>query len=427
MVKLRGSINISGDKSISHRALILSSLCTGKSKIYNLLESEDVLSTVAALKKLGIQINRTEKYWEVIGNGTGGFIEPNEVIDCGNSGTTARLLIGTISSNPIKCTIVGDRSLSRRSMSRVTNLLSTIGADFKLTKDDYLPLMISGNSNLLPSEHVMQKASAQIKSAIILSSLNIDGKTKIVEKIPTRNHTEKMMKFLKIKFKEKKLKNGGKIIELNGPYEIVSKNIHVANDPSSAAFFIAGALIIPNSKITINNVAINPSRIQYLRILKKMGAKIKIKKTKIKCGEEIGNITAEYSKMKGTKISSSFSPFLIDEYPILAIVATQAKGKTVMKGLGELRHKESDRINSIVSNLKKIGYEAYSKKDDIHIKGKNLNFNKMKKIKTFGDHRIAMSFNILNILLNNKIIIDNQNCILTSYPQFHKHLKKLLK
>ena len=369
MLKLKGSIKISGDKSISHRALIFASLCTGRVKISNLLESDDVMQTLKILKELGIKIVKKDKNWLVFGNGTGGYIQPNQALQCGNSGTTSRLMIGAVSSNPIKCTFIGDNSLSKRSMSRLTIYLEKMGAKIELTKKDFLPLHITGDIHLIPMDHVMQKASAQVKSALILSALNLKGKTKIIEKRNTRDHTEKLMDYLKIKFKKKSLTKNSTLIELNGPYEIKPRSINVASDPSSAAFFIVGALIIPNSNIKLKNIALNKTRIAFIDVLKKMGGKIKIKKTGTISGEDVGEINVTHSLLNGIKINPSLSPYLIDEYPILSVAATQAKGLTIMKGLSELRHKESDRIKSITNNLSKIGFQVISKKDDIIIKG----------------------------------------------------------
>ena len=426
MLKFKGTIKISGDKSISHRALILSAMSTGKTKITNLLESADVMRTLKILKELGVRIIRDRDDWIVYGNGTNGFIEPNKPLNCGNSGTTARLMLGAVSSNPISCTFIGDKSLSQRSMSRVTNHLESMGAIVNLTKKDYLPLLISGSEKLLPMNHTIQKPSAQIKSALMLAALNIHGKTKILENIPTRDHTERMFKFLNIKFKIKKLENKTKQIELNGPYEIISKDIEVAGDPSSASFFVVGALILPDSKITLQNVMLNPSRIAFIKILKKMGGKIAVKKTKKICGEDVGDIKVKYSNLKGVNIPTSLSAFLIDEYPILSIAASQAKGKTIMRGLDELRHKESDRVNSIVYNFKKIGIDIKEVNNDLYIFGKQVKHYKEIKVKTFNDHRIAMSLCILNILYEKKLKIDNKKCIRISYPDFEKHLNYLL-
>jgi len=426
VLKFSGSLKVSGDKSISHRALILSAMSIGKTKISNLLESDDVLRTLEILKELGVKIIKERDEWIVYGNGTNGFLEPRKYLDCGNSGTTARLMIGAVSSNPIVCNFIGDDSLSKRSMSRVTEHLEKIGAIIHLTKKDFLPLLITGSDRLLPINHNIKKPSAQIKSALILAALNIHGKTKIIESIPTRDHTERLLKFLKANIKIKKLKNRNIEIELNGPYEIRSKNIKVAGDPSSASFFIVGALILPKSNITLKNIMINPSRNEFLKVLKNMGAKIKVQKTKQISGEEVGNITVKYSKLKGITIPPSKSAFLIDEYPILAVAASQAKGKTVMNGLSELRHKESDRINSIVSNFKKLGIKINEINNNLSIYGGKLKIEKGIKIKTFNDHRIAMSFSILNLLCDRKLKIDNMKCINISYPEFKNHLNKLL-
>tara|TARA_B100000123_G_C25601896_1_gene371821 strand:+ start:1 stop:714 length:714 start_codon:yes stop_codon:yes gene_type:complete len=235
------------------------------------------------------------------------------------------------------------------------------------------------------------------------------------------------MKYLEVDFKIKKLSTGGKEIVINGPCEIKSKNIEVPCDPSSASFFIVGALITPNSKITLKDVMLNPTRTAFINILKKMGGRIKIKKRNDLCGENIGDISAEYSNLKGIKIPSSLSPLLIDEYPILSVAASQAKGKTVMQGLDELRHKESNRIESIYYNLNKIGFKVYKDKDDLSVLGGSVKkINKELLIKSFNDHRIAMSFSILNIKYNNQFIIDNKDCIGISYPKFLKHLNVLL-
>ena len=426
MYKLFGTLNIPGDKSVSHRALILSSMSVGKSEITNLLEADDIKATIQILKLLGIRIYKKSDKWIVYGNGTNGFLQPKKDLNAQNSGTTARTIIGAVSSNPINCRFIGDKSLSKRSMSRVTVYLEKLGAKFKLTKNDYLPLKIFGTDRLVPEEITIEKPSAQIKTALIFAGLNISGKFSIREKVLTRDHTEKLLKYLNVKHKITKGKDGSKLIKLKGPYEVYSKDIKVSGDPSSAAFFLVGALITPGSKITLKNVMLNPTRTEYIKILKKMGGKIFIRKTGNISGEQCGNISVSYSKLKGININKSLSPFLIDEYPILSIAASCATGETIMNGVSELRHKESDRIKSIVLNLKKVGVKAKNIRDNIHIIGSsNLN-KKICKIKTYGDHRIACSFMIL-ALLNRKIEIDNEKCVSISYPKFKKDLKSLLK
>ena len=427
MHKLYGSLKIPGDKSISHRALIMSSMSLGKSEIINLLEADDIKSTIRILKQLGIKILKKGDKWFVFGNGTNGFMQPKKILNAQNSGTSARTLIGAVSSNPISCTFTGDKSLNKRSMSRVTIYLEKLGAKIKLTNKDFLPLVIDGNQNLIPQKIVIEKPSAQIKTSLIFAGLNMKGKLTIIEKVKTRDHTEKLLTYLNIKHKKRIYKNGSHSIELNGPYEITSKNIQVAGDPSSAAFFVVGALITPNSNIVLENVLLNPTRIAYIKVLKKMGGNIKIKKTKKISGEDCGSIHVKYSKLRGIKIKKSLSPLLIDEYPILSIAACFAKGNTVMEGLDELRHKESDRVNSIVSNLKRVGVKVSNTKDKIMISGNDEILKKKCFIKSYNDHRISCAFMVLNLLHGNKLEIDNEKCVSVSYPDFKRDLNKLKK
>ncbi len=424
--KLEGSLQISGDKSISHRALILSSMALGEAKISNLLESEDTLRTIKILKSLSIQIKKFNNEWIVIGNGTNGYMQPIEALDCGNSGTTARLMLGAVSTNPIFCTFIGDKSLSKRPMTRVTKFLNKIGAETVLTNRDYFPMTIDGAEDPLPLQHKITKASAQIKTALILAALNIMGKTSIIETRKTRDHTEILLKYLKVKFKLSKQKDNSTKLVFNGPYEIEAKNIFVAGDPSSAAFFIVAALIVPNSKIILKNVSLNKTRIEYISVLKKMGAKIKLVKGKKRAGELTGSIQVKYSKLKAVTIPKNLSPYLIDEYPILSIAASVAKGTTIMKGLEELRYKESDRIKSIYNNLKKLKIDCLVKKDDISITGSEVLPNGGAKIKTFGDHRIAMSFKVMNLICERQLSFDDLECINISYPDFNKHLESII-
>ena len=259
MYKLSGSLSIPGDKSISHRALIFASMSIGKSEISNLLEADDIKATISILGKLGIKIFKKNNKWIVIGNGTNGFLQPTVALNGQNSGTTVRTLLGAVSSNPISCKFIGDKSLSKRSMSRVTIYLNMLGAKTKLTKNDFLPLTIKGSSSLIPQEIVIDKPSAQIKTSLIFAGLNIGGEFKIKEKVQTRDHTERLLKYLNISHVRNKFKDGSNQITLSGPYEVKSKNISIVGDPSSAAFFIVGALIVPGSKITLKKVSLNLS------------------------------------------------------------------------------------------------------------------------------------------------------------------------
>ncbi len=424
--KLKGTLNISGDKSISHRSVIMGAISTGQTKIYNLLESADIMSTISILRKLGVKINKISGVWVINGVGTCGFKQPNQKLDAGNSGTTSRLMFGAVATNPIHASFIGDKSLSSRPMSRVTNFLENIGAKIKLTKDNYLPLSITGTQNCLPLKHIIRKPSAQIKSSLMLAAINIAGETSIVENQPTRDHTEIMFKYLGIKFKKKVYKNRKTKIIINGPKEIMAKNMHVASDPSSAAFFTVGALIVPGSNIEIKNVCLNKTRIAYLKVLKNMGGNISVKKMGKLSGESVGNIKVKYSKLKSVVIEKKHAPYLIDEYPILAIAASQAKGITKMKGLAELKYKESNRLKSIHENLIATKIESSIIKDDLIVKGSNKPPVGNNKINTYHDHRIAMSFSILNLICKKPLKIDNLKCIEISYPKFGQDLKNLI-
>ena len=425
--KLKGCLNISGDKSISHRSVILGAMSIGQMEIHNLLESKDIMSTINILRKLGVKIKKNNEVWIVNGVGTCGFKQPNQKLDAGNSGTTSRLMFGAVATNPINTTFTGDKSLSSRPMSRVTNFLEDIGVKINLTKNNYLPVSIQGTQDCLPLKHIITKPSAQIKSSIMLAAINISGKTSIIEKQATRDHTEIMFKYLGIKFEKKINKNGQAQIIINGPKEILAKNIHVASDPSSAAFFTVAALITPGSNIEIKNVCLNKTRIAYIKILKQMGGNIVVKKIGKLSGESIGDIKVKYSHLKSIVINKKLAPYLIDEYPILAIAASRAKGVTKMQGLSELRYKESDRLKSIHENLIASKIDSSIRNDDLIIKGSNEQLIGNNKITTYHDHRIAMSFSVLNLICKKPLKIDNLKCIEISYPKFEQDLKSLLK
>ncbi|MFL2899631.1 MAG: 3-phosphoshikimate 1-carboxyvinyltransferase [Candidatus Pelagibacterales bacterium] len=425
--KLIGSLNISGDKSISHRSVIMGAMSIGQTKIFNLLESKDIFSTINILRNLGVKIRKVGEEWIVNGVGTSGFKQPHKVLDAGNSGTTSRLMLGAVATNPICATFTGDKSLCSRPMSRVTDLLEDIGAKVELTKNNYLPLSIEGTQNSLPKKHVINKPSAQIKSCIMLAALNINGQTSIIENQATRDHTEILFKYLKIKFKKNKYKDGKIKLVINGPVEIAAKKIFVASDPSSAAFFIVGALIIPGSNIKIKNVCLNKTRIAYIKILKRMGGNISVKKIGTLSGESIGNVSVKYSRLKSIEIHRKLAPYLIDEYPILAIAASRANGITKMRGLGELRFKESDRLQSINENLLSCNINSLIIKDDLIIEGSNEMLVGNNKVNTYHDHRIAMAFSILSLICERPLKINSQKCINISYPKFNQDLKSLLR
>ena len=425
--KFVGTINIPGDKSISHRALIIGSQATGIVKVTNLLESADVFSTMNALRKFGVDIIKRGKDYYVYGLVVGGLKEYNGTINCGNSGTTARLMMGLLSTYPITINFTGDKSLSKRPMGRVINLLREFGANALPENKNTMPFKFLGSYVGLQNDQKLNVPSAQLKSAWCLAALNTKGISTLEERFETRDHTEIMLKYLNANIKVKKSKNK-KIISIFGKTPIDAKDISVPGDISSAAFMIILALISKNSKVIIKNVLLNPTRTGILDVLKKMKAKIKIKNKKTICGEVVGDIEAKSSNLKGAIVPEKMAPRLIDEYPILFIAACFAKGTSQFKGIEELRVKESDRIQSMELGLKPLGVKISSTKNSVKITGTNsFKLNKKIKIDAKGDHRIAMSFYILSKVLNKPFKIKDFNYVKTSFPSFTKTINKLKK
>ena len=425
--KFIGTINIPGDKSISHRALIIGSQATGIVKVSNLLESADVFSTMNALRKFGVHITKRGKDYHVYGLVVGGLREYNGTINCGNSGTTARLMMGLLSTYPITINFIGDKSLSKRPMARVINLLREFGANALPENKNTMPFKFLGSYIGLQNDQKLNVPSAQLKSAWCLAALNTKGISTLEERFETRDHTEIMLKYLNANIKVKKSKNK-KIISIFGKTPIDAKDISVPGDISSAAFMIILALISKNSTVTIKNVLLNPTRTGVLDVLKKMKAKIKIKNKKTICGEVVGDIEAKSSNLKATVVSEKMAPRLIDEYPILFIAACFAKGTSNFKGIEELRVKESDRIKSMEDGLKPLGVKISSTKNSAKITGTNsFKLNKQIKIDAKGDHRIAMSFYVLSQVLNKSFKIKDFNYVKTSFPSFTKTINQLKK
>jgi 3-phosphoshikimate 1-carboxyvinyltransferase len=425
--KFVGTINIPGDKSISHRALIIGSQATGIVKVSNLLESADVFSTMNALRKFGVHIVKRGKDYHVYGLVVGGLREYNGTINCGNSGTTARLMMGLLSTYPITINFIGDKSLSKRPMARVINLLREFGANALPENKNTMPFKFLGSYVGLQNDQKLNVPSAQLKSAWCLAALNTKGISTLEERFETRDHTEIMLKYLNANIKVKKSKNK-KIISIFGKTPIDAKDISVPGDISSAAFMIILALISKNSTVTIKNVLLNPTRTGILDVLKKMKAKITIKNKKIICGEIVGDIEAKSSNLKATAVSEKMAPRLIDEYPILFIASCFAKGTSSFKGIEELRVKESDRIKSTEDGLKSLGVKISSTKSSVKITGTNsFKLNKKIKIDAKGDHRIAMSFYVLSQVLNKSFKIKDFNYVKTSFPSFTKTINNLKK
>jgi len=425
--RFMGAIQLPGDKSISHRSLIIGSQATGIVKISNLLESGDIFSTIQCLKKFGIKIIKKKKDYFVYGQVVGGLEKFNGTLNCGNSGTTARLLLGLLSTYPYTIKFIGDKSLSKRPMGRVIDVLKKFGASIKPSNKNNFPLTFQGSFVGLQTDYKLKVASAQIKSAFLLAALNTPGISSIEENFDTRDHTEIMLKYLGAKIQVKK-KFQKKIIFLEGKMPLDAKDIYVPGDISSASFMIVLALISKNSKILIKNVLLNPTRTGILDALKKMKAQIQIKNKRLCSGEIVGDLFVKSSKLKSVAIQGKMAPRLIDEYPILFIAALFAKGTSKFYGIEELRLKESDRIETMKEGLSKIGINIKSTKSSVDIKGdKNFKILNNTVIDAKGDHRIAMSFKILSEAINTKFKIKDFQYVKTSFPTFTKIIKNLKK
>ena len=421
--RLAGYAKVPGDKSISHRALIISSMCIGQSKIKGLLESEDVFATMNALKTLGVKIEKSNGYWFVNGVGIFGFKEPTEYLDLGNSGTGARLILGAIMGSSILANLKGDASLSKRPMGRILSPLKMMGAKIISSNNEKLPITIKGPKEVFPINYSSKISSAQIKSSILLSGLAASGRTIFKEPNESRNHTEKMLSSLGANIQSKTLEDGSYKVELVGNPVLRSSNINVPCDPSSAAFLVVAAVICPESKIELKNIMINKGRNGLFETLKEMGAKINIFNKKINGGEETASIIAEYSQLKGITVPSKRVPSMIDEYPILSIAASCAEGKTVMDGISELRVKESDRIKIISNGLIKAGVKTIEKAESLTIYGSKVVGGC--SIDSELDHRIAMSFLILGLISKEPIKVLRPSTIETSFPNFYKIMIEL--
>ena len=421
--RLAGYAKVPGDKSISHRALIISSMCIGQSKIKGLLESEDVFATMNALKTLGVKIEKSNGYWFVNGVGIFGFKEPTEYLDLGNSGTGARLILGAIMGSSILANLKGDASLSKRPMGRILTPLKMMGAKIISSNNEKLPITIKGPKEVFPINYSSKISSAQIKSSILLSGLAASGRTIFKEPNESRNHTEKMLSSLGANIQSKTLEDGSYKVELGGNPVLRSSNINVPCDPSSAAFLVVAAVICPESKIELKNIMINKGRNGLFETLKEMGAKINIFNKKNNGGEETASIIAEYSQLKGITVPSKRVPSMIDEYPILSIAASCAEGKTVMDGISELRVKESDRIKIISNGLIKAGVKTIEKAESLTIYGSKVVGGC--SIDSELDHRIAMSFLILGLISKEPIKVLRPSTIETSFPNFYKIMIEL--
>ncbi len=420
---LKGRLSIPGDKSISHRSMMLASIANGVSHIENLLQSEDVFSTMIAMQQLGATIEEERNGFRVHGVGALGLSQPDNVIDMGNSGTSVRLIMGLVSSHPMEVFFTGDESLRKRPMARITTPLAKGGVQSDLREGRFLPLHLRGGDDCLPIAHESLVASAQVKSALLFYGLNVNGTTSVIEPSLSRNHSEIMLRSFGAELQCEQLADGRFQTSVNGVQELQGTDINVPGDISSAAFLIVAALIVPDSELILQHVGLNPTRTGLLDVLWQMGADIEIQHERETGGEKVGDIVVKYGPLKAVDLDADIAPRMIDEYPILAVVASFAKGVTIMRGLGELKVKESDRLQAIADGLKKAGV-AYKMGDDwLEVTGSNQKKNRgLEKnalpIATYHDHRIAMSFLIMGLHSKAPIYVDDTLSIGTSFPNF---------
>ena len=420
--KLKGTLRVPSDKSISHRAIMLASLNKGTTVVKNFLRSEDCLNTLKAFKELGIDIKDGQEI-KIKSDGKRSLKEPFNVLDLGNSGTSIRLISGILAGQPFYSVLTGDRYLRKRPMDRIAIPLRHMGAEiYGREGGKYPPLTIIGKKKLSGINYKSPKASAQVKSCILLAGLFTDEPVSITEPSKSRDHTERMLKAYGVEVIVEGLKVSlGKNRELEAP----EMEINVPADISSAAFFMVGAAITPGSEVTLKDVILNETRKGILDVMERMGVNFDIDNKRVVSGETVGDVTVRFSpNLKGATIEGDEIPKLIDEIPVIALLASQAEGETIIKDASELRVKESDRIKSTVENLKNIGVDAEELPDGMIIRGKS----KIKggKVCSYGDHRIAMTFIVASLISEDKIEIDDINCISTSYPNFLKDLQELL-
>jgi len=414
---LAGTIRVPGDKSLSHRALIFGALAVGTTHVRGLLEGEDVLNTAQALRHLGVAIERRGDAWIVHGVGLLGLREPETVLDLGNSGTGARLLMGVAATHPFTSFFTGDASLRRRPMARVTEPLSRIGARFLSREGARLPLAVIGARDPLPISYRLPVASAQVKSAVLLAGLNAPGETSVIEPAATRDHTERLMRHFGAKVAVAK-QGGDTHITLTGQPELIAADLVVPSDPSSASFPLVAALLVPNSKLTIRGVGINPLRAGLFETLIEMGADLKLTNERVEGGEPVADLVVASSALKGVTVPAERAPRMIDEYPILAVAAAFAKGRTAMHGLAELRVKESDRLTAMADGLAKCGAKVAVEGDTLIVEGTGAPPAGGAAIAAKLDHRIAMSFLVLGLAAKAPVAIDDGATIETSFPGF---------
>jgi 3-phosphoshikimate 1-carboxyvinyltransferase len=418
---LKGAIRVPGDKSISHRALMFAGLAVGRSRITGLLEGEDVLATASAMRQFGAHIERKgDGTWEVEGVGVGSLLEPKQALEMGNSGTSTRLLMGLVASHAISATFTGDASLSGRPMKRVIDPLSQMGASFEASAGGTLPLMLRGAAPAVPITYRLPVASAQVKSAVLLAGLNTPGITRVIEPVPTRDHTERMLTGFGARL-EVGEENGETVIAIQGEADLRPMDVVVPGDPSSAAFFMVAASIVPGSDLTILNVGLNPTRAGLLHVLRQMGADIEELTPREVGGEPVADLRVRQAPLTGVEVDPAIAPAMIDEFPVLFVAAALASGTTRTRGLEELRVKESDRLAAMAAALTAAGARVEEHEDGLTIHGSGgepLRGTANGCVKSLLDHRIAMSMAVAGLVSAKGVEIDDISPINTSFPTF---------
>jgi len=419
---------VPGDKSISHRSIMLGALAVGETRVSGLLEGEDVLATAAAMRAMGATVERLgDGEWSVHGVGVGALLQPRAPLDMGNSGTSTRLLMGLVASHAITATFIGDASLSKRPMGRVIEPLSQMGAAFDASEGDRLPLTVRGANPAVPIEYRLPVASAQVKSAILLAGLNTPGVTTVIEPVPTRDHSERMLRGFGADLSVDVDSSGTRTIRIVGEAELKPQVIDVPGDPSSAAFFLVAALIVPGSELTIRNVGLNPTRAGIVTVLRQMGGQIEEVNAREVGGEPVADLVVRHSALKGIAVDPALAPSMIDEFPALFVAAALAEGTTVTSGLEELRVKESDRIAVMAAALSAAGARVTETEDGLTITGTGGDALPGTKgpIATHLDHRIAMSMAIAGLASRGGVEVDDTRPIATSFPVFEALLDGL--
>ncbi len=419
---LTGRLRVPGDKSISHRALMFGALATGTTRITGLLEAEDVINTARAVTALGARAEKSDGVWLVKGRGVGGLKQPDGPLEFGNSGTGTRLMMGIVAAHDISVTMQGDASLSRRPMSRVLDPLRTMGLQTTEAKDT-LPLTVKGSARLVPIVYRLPVASAQVKSAVLLAGLGAAGETTVIETEATRDHTERMLRYFGAEVQTRDV-DGATHITVKGDAELQGRDVTVPGDPSSAAFLLAAALIVPGSDVTVEGVLVNPTRIGLYVTLREMGADIVFLNEREEGGEPIADIRARFSKLKGVQVPAERAPSMIDEYPVLAAIAGFAHGETRMEGLGELKVKESDRLAATAAGLIANGVVARADGDKLIVEGTGT-VPGGGLVETHLDHRIAMAFLTMGLASDAPVAVDDTAMIATSFPEFRGLMEQL--